>query len=348
MEKELRVNARKADAETQYEIRKAIIRMLKNGMTGKEIAKQLDVSEGHVSNVKKAYETNGIAGIKPKHQGRKTGEKRILSPQQEKEIMRMIIDKDPAQLRLKGCMWTRNNIRDLIREKYNIDMKLSTLGYYLARWGFSVQRPVKRAYKQDQKQIDKWLNDEFPGITKRANDENAEIFFGDETNIQNTANYMKGYAPKGKTPVVKVEAQKFKVNMLSAISKRGKLRFMLYKENMDSEKLIDFMGRLIRDAHKKVFLILDNLRVHHSKKVQEWLEKHKDRIEVFYLPPYAPEYNPDELVNSDLKRSVGQQTSARSKDELEQNVRSHLRILQSDSAKITSFFHAPLTQYAAL
>ena len=101
MEKELRANARKADAETQYEIRKAIIRMLKNGMTGKEIAKQLDVSEGHVSNVKKAYETNGIAGIKPKHQGRKTGEKRILSPQQEKEIMRMIIDKDPAQLRLK-------------------------------------------------------------------------------------------------------------------------------------------------------------------------------------------------------------------------------------------------------
>lgn len=348
MEKELRANARKADAETQYEIRKTIIRMLKNGMTGKEIAKQLDVSEGHVSNVKKAYETNGIAGIKSKHQGRKTGEKRILSPHQEKEIMRMIIDKDPAQLRLKGCMWTRNNIRDLIREKYNIDMKLSTLGYYLARWGFSVQRPVKRAYKQDQKQIDKWLNDEFPGITKRANDENAEIFFGDETNIQNTANYMKGYAPKGKTPVVKVEAQKFKVNMLSAISKRGKLRFMLYKDNMDSEKLIDFMGRLIRDAHKKVFLILDNLRVHHSKKVQEWLEKHKDRIEVFYLPPYAPEYNPDELVNSDLKRSVGQQTSARSKDELEQNVRSHLRILQSDSAKITSFFHAPLTKYAAL
>ena len=151
-----------------------------------------------------------------------------------------------------------------------------------------MQRPIKRAYKQDQKQIDKWLNDEFPGYTKRENDENAEIFFGDETNIQNTANYMKGYAPKGKTPVVKVEAQKFKVNMLSAISKRGKLRFMLYKENMDSEKLIDFMGRLIRDAHKKVFLIFDNLLVHHSKIVQEWLEKHKDRIEVFYLTPYAP------------------------------------------------------------
>ena len=202
-------------------------------------------------------------------------------------------------------------------------------------------------YETFRMKIDKWLNDEFPGITKRAEAENAEIFFGDETNIQNTANYMKGYAPKGKTPVVKVESQKFKVNMLSAISKRGKLRFMLYKDNMDSDKLIDFMGRLIRDVRKKVFLILDNLRVHHSKKVQGWLEKHKDRIEVFYLPPYAPEYNPDELVNSDLKRAVGQKASPHSKDELEHNVRSHLKKLQVDPDKISSFFHAPFTAYAA-
>ena len=114
--------------------------------------------------------------------------------------------------------------------------------------------------------IDEWLNEEFPGITERANAENAEIFFGDETNIQNTCNYMKAYAPKGKTPVIRTQAQKFKVNMLSAVSKRGKLRFVLYKKNMDFDKLIDFMRRLVYDSAKKVFLILDNLRVHHSKK----------------------------------------------------------------------------------
>ena len=205
MEKELSVNAQKANEETQYEIRKAIVRMLKKGMKGREIAKLLDVSEGHVSNVKKAYAENGIAGIKPKHQGRKYGEKRILTPAQEKEIQQIIIDKDPLQLKFKECMWTRNNIRQLIKEKYGIDIKLSTLGYYLARWGFSVQRPVKRAYKQDQERIDKWLNEEFPSITERAKNEDAEIFFGDETNIQNTASYMRGYAPKGKTSVVRVK-----------------------------------------------------------------------------------------------------------------------------------------------
>ena len=244
-------------------------------------------------------------------------------------------------------MWSRKNIAELIKELYKVEIKPSTLGYYLQRWGFSVQRPVKRAYKQDQTKIDEWLNVEFPGITKRAQKENAEIFFGDETNIQNTTNYLRGYAPKGKTPVVRTESQKFKVNMLSAISKRGKLRFMLYKDSMNSDKLIDFMRRLITDSEKKVFLILDNLRVHHSTKVTEWVEKHKEKIELFYLPPYAPEYNPDELVNSNLKKSVGQKLSPRSADELEKNVRSYLKCLQNNVLNIASFFNAPFTSYAA-
>ena len=347
MENELRTNAVKLSPEEQYQIRKSIVRLSKKGKTNGEIAEILDVSERHVRSVKKQYSEGGLEALKPQKRGRSNGEKRILTPEQEKEIQRIIVDNDPMQLKFKDCMWTRKNISELIYQKYKIRMKLSTLGYYLQRWGFSVQRPVKRAYKQDKAKIDKWLNEEFPGITERAKAEDAEIFFGDETNIQNTCNYMKGYAPKGKTPVVKVESQKFKINMLSAISKRGKLRFMLYKNNMNSSKLIDFMGRLIRDVKKKVFLILDNLRVHHSKDVQKWLEEHKDRIEVFYLPPYAPEYNPDELVNSDLKRSVGNNASSQSKEELEHNVRSYLKFLQLNPSKITSFFNAPYTKYAA-
>lgn len=347
MEKELRTNAVKMSPEEQYQIRKSIIRLFKQGKKNGEIAEILDVSERHVRSVKKQYAEGGINALKPQKRGRSAGEKRILTPEQEKEIQKIIVEKDPMQLKFKDCMWTRKNIAELIFQKYKIEIKLSTLGYYLQRWGFSVQRPIKRAYKQDQAKIDKWLNEEFPGITARAEAENAEIFFGDETNIQNTCNYMRGYAPKGKTPVVKVESQKFKVNMLSAISKRGKLRFMLYKDNMNAEKLIDFMGRLIRDVNKKVFLVLDNLRVHHSKKVQEWLDKHKDRIEVFYLPPYAPEYNPDELVNSDLKKGVGSYASAQSEEELNNNVRSHLKKLQLQPLKITSFFNAPYTSYAA-
>lgn len=135
--------------------------------------------------------------------------------------------------------------------------------------------------------------------------------------------------------------------MLSAISKRGKLRFVLYKDNMTSDKIIDFMRRLVRDSEKKVFLVLDNLRVHHSKKVASWLEKHKDEIELFFLPPYAPEYNPDELLNSDVKRGIGRRAMPRTADDLEHNVRSHMKTLQLRPSKISSFFAAPLTSYAA-
>jgi transposase len=138
-----------------------------------------------------------------------------------------------------------------------------------------------------------------------------------------------------------------KINMLSAISKRGKLRFMLYKDNMTADKLIDFMRRLVQDTDKKVFLVLDNLRVHHSKKVTAWLEKHRNEIEVFFLPPYAPEYNPDELLNSDLKRNVGNRAMPKNEQELEHNVRSHLKSLQLKPDKISSFFRTEFTAYAA-
>ena len=347
MEDELKADVLNMGAKGQHELRKTIIRMLKDGKRGVEIAKELGVSKGHVSNVKKLYETGGAKALQPKKRGRPAGKNEILTPEQEKEIQKIIVDKTPEQLRFKECMWTRNNICLLIKEKYGIEMKLSTLGYYLARWGFSVQRPVKRAYKQDEKKIDAWLNSEFPGITERAEKEGAEIFFGDETNIQNTANYARGYAPKGKTPVIQVEAQKFKIEMLSAISKRGKLHFLLYKDSMNSEKLIDFMTRLVADSKKKVFLILDNLRVHHSKAVSAWLDEYREQIELFFLPPYAPEYNPDELLNSDVKRNAGARKSPRCQAELEANVQSRLDFLASAPAHIATFFRAPLTRYAA-
>ena len=209
-----------------------------------------------------------------------------------------------------------------------------------------VQRPVKRAYKQDEEKVKNWVELEFPGITARAKEEEAEIYFGDETGLQNQPTCLRGYAPIGQTPVVRTESKHIKINMLSAISNRGKLRFVLYKDNMDADKLIDFMRRLFHDSKKKVFLVLDNLRVHHAKKVTAWLEKHKDEIEVFYLPPYAPEYNPDELLNSDLKRAISKRPSPRSDGELEHNVRSHLKSAQLKPDKVKGFFSSPTASYA--
>ena len=347
MEKEWKANARGAGAKGQYEIRKSVIRMLQDGKSGQETAKLLGVSEGHVSNVKKLYEEGGLEGLRIGQRGRKSGQKRVLTAEQETELQRTLTEKAPEDFGYPESLWTRNTIQRLIAERYGFVIKLTTLGTYLARWKFTPQRPTRRAYKQDGEKIDAWLNTEFPGICARAKAENAAIFFGDETNIQNTANYMRGYAPMGQPPVVKVESVRFKANMLSAISKAGKLRFMLYADNMNAKKLIDFLRRLIKDIPQKVFLIMDNLKVHHANKVNEWVEKHKDRIELFYLPPYAPEYNPDELLNSDVKRNAGAKTSPRSQKELESNVRSRLKKLQNNPAIVTSFFQARLVKYAS-
>jgi len=343
---ELRTNAKRMSPEEQYQLRRSIIRLLKKGLAPGEIAETLDVSRSHVYATKKTYDEKGIEGIKPEKRGRRVGDKRTLTPQQEKEIRGAIIDKNPEQLRLKGCMWTRKNIAELIQRWCGVDMPFSTLGYYLERWGFSVQRPTKKAYKQDPEQIEQWLNETYPSVAVRAKAENAEIYWGDETGVQNTADYLRGYAPVGQTPVVRVDAQKFKANLLSAISGRGKVRFVIY-DKLSPDKLIDFMRRLVSDSKRKVFLILDNLRIHHAKKVHQWLEKHKDEIEVFFLPPYAPEYNPDEYLNSDLKRGVGNRPMPRSEKDIVKNVRSHLKTLQLNPDKVRAFFKAPSVRYAA-
>ncbi len=347
MEEALRTEAWRQSQQEQYQIRKSIIRLWKQGKNKAEIAEILDVSLRHVQSTKKDYMDGGMAGIKPGTRGRRKGDKRTLTTAQEKEIQKWIVDKTPEQLRFKECMWNRKNIAELIKEKYGIKVPKSTLGVYLARWGFSVQRPIQRAYKQDEELVQKWVETEFPDISKRAKAECAEIFFGDETGVQNHTTVLRGYAPIGHTPVVRTESKRIKINMLSAISNRGKLRFVLYTDNMNADKLIDFMRRLVHDSKKKVFLILDNLRSHHAKKVTAWLEKHKEEIEVFYLPPYAPEYNPDELLNSHLKRGIGELASPRSDEELKHNVRSHLKKLQLRPAIIRAFFGSPSTRYAA-
>lgn len=345
MDKDLKTNAVNLSQDAQYQIRKSIIRLYKSGKRPKEIAEILDVSRRHAESTIKRYNELGMAGIRPGKRGRRKGDKRVLTPEQEKKIRSTIVEKDPRQLKIKGCMWTRKNIAALIKEVYGITMPLSTLGYYLERWGFSVQRPTKKAYKQDDEQVKTWLDSTFATIKARAKAENAEIFWGDETGVQNTADYLRGYAPIGQTPVVEVEAQKFKANLLSAISNSGKVRFMIY-EKFSPDKLIDFMRRLVKDTDRKVFLILDNLRIHHAKRVTAWLERHKSEIEVFFLPPYAPEYNPDEYLNGDLKRDIGNREMPRSQSDIETYIRSYMHKLKRLPNKVRGFFGAPKVAYA--
>ncbi|MBQ5989955.1 MAG: IS630 family transposase [Oscillospiraceae bacterium] len=337
---------RTVSSETLYEARKTVIRMWKSNKGVAEIIEATSLSQDTVYVTIRKYKKGGMAALKPKSRGRKTGEKRSLTPKQEKEILSQLVDKNPDQLKLKGCMWTRDNVKDYILRQYGIDMPIRTVGEYLRRWGLTVQRPAKQEANQKPEQVEAWLKEQYPAIHAEAKAENAEIFWGDETAVQNVANYARGYAPKGKTPVVKIQAKKMHINMISAISNQGKLHFLLYSDAINSERLISFMEAVIKTAGKKVYLILDNLRVHHSKAVTAWVEEHSQQIRLFHLPPYSPEYNPDEYLNNDLKRNLGTQAMVKDVTELEDNTNAFMSRLSDDEDHVKAYFdHPALSSY---
>ena len=342
-----KIDARTLNQEAQEALRNQIVRLRKAGRPHKEIAEIVGITESHCSRIWTRYQKGGAKAVAKGTRGRRQGEQRHLSTEQEAEIKRLIIDKAPNQLKLSFALWTRDAVRLLIEQRCGLSMPIRTVGEYLKRWGFTPQKPIKWAKEQSTPAVANWLLNEYPAIERRAKQEKAEIYWGDETGIQTGANVEKGYSPKGKTPVVRQTGRKERINMMSAITNQGKVRFMFYKETMNSKRLITFMTRLIKDAGRKVYLILDNLKVHHSAAVTEWLEKHKEKIEVFYLPSYSPELNPDEYLNNSLKGRVHSGERANNAKHLETKARKHMRHLQSNRSKVKKFFDHPCAAYAA-
>ena len=236
---------------------------------------------------------------------------------------------------------------ELIGQRFKIKLPVRTVGTYLARWGFTPQKPIKKAYEQRPVEVKAWLDNSYPQIAERAKVEGAEIHWGDETGLRSDDVRGRSFAPRGKTPVVRVNSKRENVGLISTVTNQGKVRWMVLNGALDSDQLIAFMKRLVKDAKRKVFLILDNLRVHHAKLVKAWLAKHQDEIEVFYLPSYSPELNPDEMLNADLKQAVTTKAPARTKGQLLKVTTSHMRKLQKSPERVKSYFeHAPV-KYAA-
>lgn len=280
---------RTIDDNIRASYRKKAIILNKKGMSKGNIAILFGVNKNTVTNWFKAYNERG--SFKSKKKGVKSEDKKLLSKEQEKAIQNMIIDKMPDQLKLDFALWTRKAVKELVEREFGIVLAINTMGDYLRKWGFTPQKPKKRAYEQCDKKVQKWLDEEYPKIKEDAKNEDAEIHWGDETGVRNNCQHGRSYAPKGKTPVKQSMSKRFSINMISTVTNQGKVQFMIYKENMNAQKLIEFMEQLIKSSTKKVYLILDNLGVHHSKLVKDWLEQDdiKKQIAVFYLPAYSPE-----------------------------------------------------------
>ncbi|MCB9500698.1 MAG: IS630 family transposase [Deferribacteres bacterium] len=332
--------------DTLHYVRKQAIKLFKQGKNRGQIAEILGVNRNSVGTWVKLYQAHGMQALKLEQPGRKTGSGRRLNADQEKAIQKMIYDKMPDQLKLPFALWTRQAIQQLIKEQFGIELPVRTINHYLHRWNFTPQRPIKRAYEQNDKKVQEWLHSSYPAIDERAKQENAEIHWGDETGISNQCNYGRSYAPKGQTPVVRRKANRFSTSMISSITKRGKVRFMCYQGAMNSDIFLRFLKRLVKDSHKKVFLIIDNLPVHHSKPVKEWLADNLDKIELFYLPSYSPERNPDEYLNRDLKQNVANKPPAKNKEQLKSQIISHMKAIQRKAEHVKTYFKNPNVAYA--
>ena len=297
----------------------------------------------------KAYEQEGAKGLRVQRRGWRVGEQRTLLVEQEIAIQRLLCDKTPDQYKLTFALWTRQAVQELITRRLQVNMPVRTVGEYLTRWGFTPQKSMERAYEQRPAAVRQWLDNDYPAIAARAKQEQAEIHWGDETGMRNDSQHGRSYAPRGHTPVIRLSAKRASMNMTSTVTNQGKVRFMMYRGTMNAQRLLQFFKQLIKAANKKSFLILDTLRVHHAKLIKAWLTKkrHAQNIEVFFLPAYSPEMNPDEYLNCDVKAGIHAKPPVRDTATLKKNVRAHMRMLQHSPARVSKYFHHPKIAYAA-
>jgi transposase len=342
-------DSRKLSDEALSERHRQVVECLNRGMTQVAAGLQCGMSEKAVNTLFQRYKQGGMKAVLVKRNGRPVGKGRDLSKEEERDIQRLICDKTPDQLKMPYALWNRNAVKELIENRCGRKLAVRTVGNYLKRWGFTPQKPLHRAYEQRPAEVLKWREEQYPAIQARAAKEGAEINWGDETGLRSDDVRGRSYAPKGSTPEIRVNSKRHGCSVMSTVTNKGKMRWMVFQEGMNSKIFIGFLKRLIKGpkTKKKIFLILDNLRVHHSKPVKEWVAKNSKAIELFFLPSYSPELNPVELANSQLKGAVTAHAPARRKGQLEAVAIKFLRSIQRRPLLIVSWFQKESVRYAA-
>ncbi len=268
-------------------------------------------------------------------------------PSQQAQISKAIREKNPDQLRLPGFLWTRALVCELIERRFGIRVAEKTAGRYLRAWGFSPQKPARRAFEQNPEMVARWLDERYPEIEQRARREKSLILWADEMGLRSDHTAGRSWSPVGRTPVVEGTGQRFGANVISAISNKGHLQFRVFKDKFVAKVFIDFLHRLIRQSNgQKIILILDGHPVHRSKKVKAWVQAHADQIELQFLPGYSPELNPTELLNQDVKTNSLGRRRPHTQDQMIGDTRSYLRSTQRKPQLVARYFQEEHVAYA--
>lgn len=301
-----------------------------------------------VRNVIDRFEEGGWSAIHPTFRGHDRGDGRVLNPAQEENIQRLSIGKRPEQLKMEFRLRNRAAVGLLIEQKFGMRLQVRSIGKYLARRDFTPQKPIKRACEQRPEAVQQWRQQEYSAIEQRARKEGAAIYWGDETALVNIDVCGRNSIPASQTSAaMTVGGTSHKLSMTATVTNQGKARWKIIDEAFDVDKLVESVQALIHDAHRKVFLILDNLRVLHSKRVKAWAQEHKDPIELRYLPNYSPELNPEERLNVDLKQEMGKRVPIRTKGKLRHAANEHMTMLERTHERVMCYFQDHRMRHAA-
>jgi transposase len=340
-------DARRLPQAAQEELRRRAVALVGEGRSQTEVAGLLDVSRQSVSEWVRAHRLGGKRALAAGRRGRRPGEKTALLPWQQAQIAKAIRDQNPDQLKLPGFLWTRALVCELIERRFRIRVGEKTAGRYLRAWGFSPQKPARRAFERNPELVARWLDQRYPELERRAYRERTLILWADEMGLRSDHTAGRSWAPVGQTPLVQGTGQRFGANVISAISNKGRLQFSVFKQRFTAAVLIDFLARLVRQAEgQKIILILDGHPVHRAKKVREWVAAHAEQIELQYLPGYSPELNPTELLNQDVKTNALGRRRPRSQEELIGDTRSYLRSTQRRPQLVARYFEGEHVRYA--
>lgn len=332
--------------QAQEETRIRVSEFLKKKLgTQKEASDLFGITERAVNKIWGIYKKSGKRGLTSKKRGVQTGKK--INGEQAFQVRQLIKEKLPDQLKLPYGLWTREAVQRLISERFGVELSRWQVGRYLKSWGYSPQKPISKAFEQKPEKVKAWLEEEYPAIQKKAKKEKAVIYFGDETGMRSDHQTGRSYAPKGETPIIKRTGQRFSLNMISAISNRGHLQFMIIDGRFNGEVFIEFLKRMIRYSNQKIYFVTDGHPAHKTKKLNEWLAKNKNRIEVFFLPPYSPELNPQEYMNQDVKTNVIGKKRPINKAQMKINVNEFMYKRKKDKRQVQKYFHEKHVRYAA-
>jgi len=340
-------DARELSDEVLEALRLRALHGCAQGYTEGEVADLLGVCRETVCRWWSAYATGGLDALPHDRTGRPLGSGRALSDAQAERIQQLLRTHQPEELGIAAPLWTRRAVSELIRQEYHLALAVRTVDRYLERWSFTAKRPRRQAHDQVPEEVRQWLEETYPAIEARAEREGAEIHWGDEVGVAADQTPARGYAPQGEPATLDVPAPHLRANQISTITNMGEVRFMTYTRAMTAALFLVFLSRLLRSTSGKVFLIVDRLRAHMTPAVQAWVAAHQDRIEVFYLPRYAPELNPDEYLNNNLKGQVHATGLPHDKAEVRSHIQAFMRRLLHLPEHVMNYFQHPSVQYAA-